>query len=59
MLSYFASKTPTVVTYVKRSSDMKDVTTEKFWTFELGVGDGFDVSIYVIVGFMQRDQFNH
>ena len=37
---------------------MKDVTTENFWTFELGVGDGVDIPIYVIDGFMQRDQFN-
>ena len=59
MLSNIASKTPTVVTYVKRSSDMEDVTTEKIWIFELSVGDGIDVSIYVIVGFMHRDQFNH
>ena len=37
---------------------MKVVTTEKFWTCELGVGDGIDVPIYVIVGFKQKDQFN-
>ena len=37
---------------------MKDVTTETNWTFELGVGDGIDIPIYVLVGFMQRDQFN-
>ena len=58
MLSNFASKTPTELTYVKRSSLMKDVTSENIWTSELGVGDGTDVSIYVIVGFMHRDQFN-
>ena len=59
MLSNIASKTPTELTYVKRLPDMKVVTTGKIWTFELGVGDGIDVSIYVIVGFMQIDQFNH
>ena len=37
---------------------MKDVTTGKIWTFELGVGDGIDKPIYVMVGFMQRDQFS-
>ena len=37
---------------------MKDATTENNRTFELGVGDGIDIPIYVIVGFMQRDQFN-
>ena len=37
---------------------MTDVTSENNWTFELGVGDGIDVPSYVIVGFVQRDQFN-
>ena len=37
---------------------MEDVTTENNWTFELGVGDGNDIPIYVKVGFAQRDQFN-
>ena len=58
MISNIASKTPTELTYIKRSSYMKGVTTGNNWTFELGVGDGIDVSIHVIVGLMQRDQFN-
>ena len=37
---------------------MKDVTTGKNRTFELGVGEVIDRPIYVIVGFMQGDQFN-
>ena len=37
---------------------MKDVTTENNWVFELGVGDDIDIPVYVIVGFIQRDQFN-
>ena len=36
---------------------MKDVTTENNWSFELGVGDVVDIPIYVLVGFMQWDQF--
>ena len=58
MLGHIVSKTPTELTYSKRSSYMKDVTTENVWTFELGVGDGVDIPIHVIVGFMQKDQFN-
>ena len=56
MLGHIVSKAE--LSYTKRSSYMKDVTTENNWTFELGVGDGIDIPIYVIVGLMQRDKFN-
>ena len=36
---------------------MKDVTTINNRTFELDVDD-FDIPLYEIVGFTQRDQFN-
>ena len=58
MLNDIASKTPTELTSIKRSTYMKDVTNENNCIFELGVGNGFDVPIYVKIGFMQRDQFN-
>ena len=58
MLGYNVSKIPTEFSHIKRSSYLKEVTTEKNWNFELGVGDGIDIPIYVIVRFMQRDQFN-
>ena len=38
MLNNIASKAPSELTYIKRSSYMKDVTTKNNWTFELGVG---------------------
>ena len=37
---------------------MKNGNTENVWTFELGVGDGIDIPIYLIFGFMHRVQFN-
>ena len=40
------------------SSYMKNVTTGINWASELGVGGVIDIPIYVIVGFVQRDQFN-
>ena len=58
MLGHIVSKAPTELSYIKRSSYMKDLTTENNWSFELGVGDGIEIPTYVIVGFMQRDQFN-
>ena len=58
MLGYFVSKAATELSYMKRSSCMKDVTTENNCTFELGVGDGIHLPLYLIVGFLQRDQSN-
>ena len=58
MLGHIVSETATESSYINGSSYMKDVTTENSWTFELSVGDGIDIPIYVIVGFMQRDHFN-
>ena len=37
---------------------MKNVTIENIWAFNFVVGDGVDIPTYVIVGFVQRDQFN-
>ena len=58
MLGHIVSKTPTELSFIKRSSYMKYLTTENIWIFELGVGDGIDIPIYVRVGFMQSGQFN-
>ena len=58
MLGHIVSKISKELSYIKRSSPMKVVTTENNWTLELSVGDGIDIPIYVLVGFMQRDQFN-
>ena len=58
MLGHIVSKAATELSYFKRSSCMNDVTTENNWTCELGVGDGIDIPVYVIVVFLQRDQFD-
>ena len=57
LLGHIVSRAATELSYIERSSYMKDVTTKNNWTFELGV-DGIDIPIHVIVGFTQRDQFN-
>ena len=33
MLGHIVSKTATELSYIKRSSVMKDITTENIWTF--------------------------
>ena len=55
---YNKSKNFREISYNKRSSYLKIVTTENNWTFELGVGIGIDVPKYIMVGLMQRGQFD-
>ena len=50
ILGHILSKAPTELSYIKRSPFVKDLTSENNWVFELGVGDGIDIPIYVIVG---------
>ena len=51
-------KTPTNLHYPERSVFMKEVNTQKFWTFELGTQEGINVPIWVYVVFQQMDRQN-
>ena len=55
MLQFAASWAESELTYIKRSSDTKDVITGTNWTVELGVQNSFDVPIVLIYGVLQRD----
>ena len=50
--------TPTVLHYPERSVFMKEVNTQNLWIFELGVKDGINVPIWVIIAFQQNDRQN-
>ena len=58
MLGHLLSRLAPDLTYVRRPSYTKVVTTENFLTLELSAQRVIDVPIYVIVGFMQRCEFN-
>ena len=49
-------KTPTNILYPERSVFMKEVNTQKFWTFDLGTQEGVNVPIWVYVAFQQHDR---
>ena len=57
VLGHLVSRAALRLPYGKRSSCMKNISTENNWTFELDVGDGIGIPFCVIVGFTQRDQF--
>ena len=45
LLGHFGYRAAAEISYIKRSSYMKDVTTESNWTFELGEADGIDILV--------------
>ena len=57
MLGHIVSRTATELLYYEKSSYMKDITAENKWRCELRKENGIDVPIFIIVGFLQRDQF--
>ena len=50
------NKTPTEIKYPERSVFMKEVNTQKFWTFELGTKEGINIPTWIFVAFQQNDR---
>ena len=48
-------KLPIELQYVKTSVFMKEVTTQNVWSFKLGTEEGTNISIWIFIGFQQRD----
>ena len=46
----------TQIQYPERSVFMKEVKTQKFWTFELGTQEGINIPTWIFVGFQQNDR---
>ena len=44
---------------MEKSVFMEEVNTQKFWTFELGTGEGIICPIWIIVGIKQRARQDH
>ena len=58
LFKHTTSKTPTELQYVERSVYMKEVNTQKYWSFELGTQEGINVPIWIVVGFQKRDRLH-
>ena len=50
------NKTPTEIKYPERSVFMKEVNTQKFWTFEMGTQEGINIPTWIFVAFQQNDR---
>ena len=49
-------KIPTELQYVESSDFMKELNTQKMWTFELGTQEGMNFPFWTFVGFQQRER---
>ena len=49
---------PTKLQYIEKSVSKRDLSTQIFWTFELGTQEGINIPIGITVGFQQRDTEN-
>ena len=49
-------KTPTELRYIEQFVFIKEVKNENLWKFELGSQESMNVSIWIIVGFQQKDR---
>ena len=58
LMNQITKKTPTVLHYPEKTVFMKEVNTQKVWTFELGTQEGNNVPIWVYVVFQQNDGQN-
>ena len=59
LMTQINKTTPTLMHYVERSVFMKEVNTQKLWTFELGTQEGINVPIWIFVAFQQSDRQNN
>ena len=56
LMNQIVEKLPTDLQYIERSVFMKQVSNQKEWIFELGVGESMNIPIWVIIGFQQQDR---
>ena len=58
LMNHTKKSTPTLLHYPEKSGFMKEVNTQKLWTFALGTQEGLNVPIWIIVGVQQIDRHN-
>ena len=56
LMNQIVEKTPTGLHYPEKDVFMKEVNTQKFWTFKLGVPEGINIPIWIYVVFQQSDR---
>ena len=53
LMNQIMKNTPTNLHHTEGSVFMKEVNTQNLWSFELGTQEGFNVPIWIYVGFQQ------
>ena len=55
-MNQIIKKMATELQYPERSVFMKKLSTQNFWTFDLGTHEGINITIWMYVGFQQNDR---
>ena len=56
LMNQITKKTPTELHYLEKSVFMEKVNTQKFWTFELSLGESITMPIWIFVVFQESDR---
>ena len=55
-MNQILKKTPTNLHYPEKSVFMKEVNTQKFWNFDLGTKESFNILVWIYVVFQESDR---
>ena len=58
LMNQTINEKPTDIHYVKRSVFMQEVKNQKLWQFQIGVEEGINIPILILIGFQQQDREN-
>ena len=58
LMDQVVKKIPTDLHYVERSVFLQEVKNWKTWQFQIGVEEGINITIFIIIGFQQQDKEN-
>ena len=57
-MDQIVKKIPTDLHYVERSVFMQEVKNQRTWHFQIGVEEGINIPIFIIIGLQQQDREN-
>ena len=59
LMNQIVNKVPTELQYVERNVFLKEIKIPNLWSFELGLHEGKNIPIWIIIGFQKREEKIH